>query len=279
MHRAAVLGSPIQHSLSPVLHRAAYVSLGLRDWSYDRCEVDEAGLAGFLAELDDSWAGLSLTMPLKEQALVLADQCDPLALQTGAVNTLVADETGWTGYNTDVHGVVAALGDAGVGPGAGMETAMILGSGATARSALAAVAEIGVTRVVFGVRREARESTMAQARDHGIDATTILLTECAGHLHDIHLVISTLPAGAADGFGNDVLERGPVVPDDSVWLDAVYAGWPTFFAQAASAVGAQVVSGLEMLVHQAVRQVELMTGQTPDLGVVQAAGRAALARG
>ena len=108
---AAVLGSPIAHSLSPVLHRAAYRALGLREWRYAAHEVDEEGFLPFVAGLDETWRGLSLTMPLKEVAFEVAADISPTALATGAVNTLVRRETGeWDAHNTDVHGVVAALG-------------------------------------------------------------------------------------------------------------------------------------------------------------------------
>lgn len=274
--RAAVLGSPIDHSLSPALHRAAYAALGL-DWRYDRFEVDEAGLAHFVADLGPEWAGLSLTMPLKEEALVLAAECDPVALQTGAVNTLVATEHGWHGYNTDVYGVAAALVDAGVGSAFAPTRAMVLGSGATARSALAALAGLGVVEVTFAVRKDPRASTLAQANDHGMTAQVLSLQDAALAAADFPLVISTLPAAAADGFAGELLAGPSASGGDALWMDVVYASWPTLFAQAGAHYGARVLGGLEMLIHQAVRQVELMTGQRPPLDVVQQAGHAALA--
>lgn len=276
IRRAAVLGSPIEHSLSPVLHRAAYEALGLDDWRYERFEVDESALAEFVGSLGTEWAGLSLTMPLKEEALVLAAHCDPIALQTGAVNTLVPTESGWHGYNTDVHGVVAALQDAGVGTAA-TGRALVLGSGATARSVLAALAELGVLDVTLAVRKDARASTLAQANDHEMTTDVVSLTDAGVHAHEYDLVISTLPPGGADGFAG-VASASPVrARTGTVWMDAVYAGWPTAFADSGEHTGARVVSGLEMLIHQAVRQVELMTGRVPPLNAVQQAGHAALA--
>ena len=128
--RAAILGSPVAHSLSPVLHTAAYRALGLSGWHYERHEVDEAGLPGFLAGLGGDWAGLSLTMPLKRVALALADARSDLAVEVGAANTLVRCEAGWRAENTDVHGISAALREAGT-TAAGH--ALILGAGGTAR--------------------------------------------------------------------------------------------------------------------------------------------------
>ena len=272
--RAAVLGSPIEHSLSPQLHRAAYESLGLDDWQYDRFEVDESGLAEFVRSLGPEWRGLSLTMPLKEEALVLADDCDPVALQTGAVNTLVPAEGGWHGYNTDVHGVTAALADAGI---ALPSRALVLGSGATARSVLAALAGMGVPEVTLAVRREARASTLAQANDHGMTVEVLTLPEAGVAAHRFPLVISALPPGGADGFAGVAAANPVPAVEGAAWFDVVYAGWPTVFAEVGRRCGARVVSGLDMLVHQAVRQVELMTGRVPEPGVVQQAGRAALA--
>ena len=166
--RAAVLGKPIAHSLSPVLHQAAYASLGL-DWSYEAIEVDEAGLAGFLAGLDGSWAGLSLTMPLKEEAARLLADVDPTARALRSVNTVLPGESGWRGTNTDVYGMTQALTRAGLaGSPAG---AVVLGAGATARSAIAALAALKVARVTVCARRpEAATEVAALATDMGMAA-------------------------------------------------------------------------------------------------------------
>src|ERR1700727_3070698 len=111
--KAAVLGTPIAHSLSPALHRAAYRELGLDDWSYDLVECDEADLAGYLGSRGPDWAGLSLTMPLKRTVLPLLDHVDQLAAATGGANTVVFRPDGRYGYNTDVQGIVDALTEAG----------------------------------------------------------------------------------------------------------------------------------------------------------------------
>ncbi|MGH3613741.1 MAG: shikimate dehydrogenase, partial [Pseudonocardia sp.] len=126
--RAAVLGSPIAHSLSPVLHHAAYAALGLDGWNYGAHECDESGLGGFVAGLGPEWAGLSLTMPLKRVALEVADQVSALAAATGAANTLVAGPGGWVADNTDVAGIVGALRDAGV-TGGGRDGGGVTGCG------------------------------------------------------------------------------------------------------------------------------------------------------
>jgi len=279
MHRAAVLGKPVEHSLSPVLHHAAYAALGLTDWEYTRHQVDAHGLEEFLEGLGQTWCGLSLTMPLKEQALLMATSASPLALQTGSVNTLVRGDGGWFGENTDVHGIRQSLADGGFAPDVTAGEAVVVGSGATARSALAALASFGVRRVTFVVRAQARESTLAQARDHGFETDVVRMQagRCACARADV--LVSTVPSGAADALAESVVAE-PVEERASgrrpVWLDVVYAGWPTKLAQAGAARGAVVVPGIEMLIHQAAEQVRLMTGLEPPLAAMQAAGRSAV---
>ena len=266
-HRAAVLGSPIAHSLSPVLHRAAYRELGLTDWHYDRFECDETGLAAFLEGLDDTWAGLSLTMPLKKAVLPLLDTVSPLAERVGGANTVVLRDGRRHGDNTDVYGIVAALREAGVGaPG----SAVILGGGATAASAVAALRELGLDKAVIWVREVARAGgVLAAAKRLGVAIEVRTLDRFDP---DAELVISTLPAGAADPLA-------PRLAGVPAVLDVVYAPWPTALARAVAARGGTVVGGLAMLLHQAVRQVELMTGRADvPVEAMRAAGEAELAR-
>jgi Shikimate 5-dehydrogenase len=266
-HRAAVLGSPIAHSLSPVLHRAAYRELGLTDWHYDRFECDETGLAAFLDGLDDTWAGLSLTMPLKRAVLPLLDTVSPLAEQVGGANTVVLRDGRRHGDNTDVYGIVAALREAGAGsPG----SAAIIGGGATAASAVAALRELGLDKAVVAVRDTARAAGVVQtARRLGVALDVRTLD---GFTPDAELVISTLPAGAADPLA-------PRLAHVPALFDVVYAPWPTAAATAVAEAGGVVIGGLAMLLHQAVRQVELMTGRTDvPVAAMRAAGEAELAR-
>lgn len=276
-HRAAVLGKPIRHSLSPTLHRAAYEALGLHDWSYEAHECDAAGLSELVAGLGPTWAGLSLTMPLKEQALLVATSSTDVARRTGAVNTLIRTRDGWRGDNTDVIGVRQALVDAGVVTG-GVRRAVLVGSGATARSALAAIADLGVREVELVVRDQPRPSTLAQARDHGMAVQTVRMDDAAADCANAELLINTTPAGAADGLA-EAMSRlpAPTSLSGGVLLDVVYAGWPTALARVAATYRMTVVPGIEMLIHQAAAQVEQMTGQTAPLAVMQQVGRAAVA--
>ena len=274
--RAAVLGSPIGHSLSPVLHEAAYHALGLAHWCYEAHEVQARALHGFVAALGPEWAGLSLTMPLKEAAFEVADEVSDLAREVGAINTLVrCADGGWRGENTDVYGVSQALRGAGVGPVVG---SMVLGSGATARSVVAALAELGCPKVTFAVRSVARPATVQQARRAGLEVEVVELGQLARRVGDVPLVISTLPANAlsADALADLTLPSGWRRPD-RLLLDVVYAGWPSPLARIFQEAGASVVSGFEMLVHQGAEQVHLMTGLLAPVEQMRAAGLAAMA--
>lgn len=268
--RAAVLGSPIAHSLSPVLHRAAYAELGLDDWSYDRFEVDEAALPGFVGELDDSWAGLSLTMPLKRAIIPLLDEVSDTAASVEAVNTVVFREDGRrVGDNTDIPGMIAALRERGVEK---VESAAILGAGATASSALAALARVCAGPVTAYVRSEARAEEMRGWGERlGVDVRTADW-ESAAEAFAAPLVIATTPAGTTNALA-------AAVPDAvGTLFDVLYDPWPTALAAAWSDRGGKVVGGLDLLVHQAVLQVEQMTGRTPaPLAAMRAAGERALA--
>ncbi|CAM5737742.1 Shikimate dehydrogenase OS=Streptomyces tendae OX=1932 GN=GUR47_32935 PE=4 SV=1 [Streptomyces tendae] len=268
--RAAVLGSPIAHSLSPVLHRAAYAELGLTQWTYDRFDVDEAALPGFFQELGPEWAGLSLTMPLKRAVIPLLDSISETAASVDAVNTVVLTEDGRrTGDNTDIPGIVAALREHGVEKA---ETAAVLGAGATASSALAALARICTGEITVYVRSAARAAEMrgwAQRLD--VDVRLADWADAAQALH-APLVVATTPAGATDALAAAVPERPATL------FDVLYDPWPTALAARWSAYGGAVVSGLDLLLHQAVLQVEQMTGRTPaPLAAMRKAGERALA--
>jgi shikimate 5-dehydrogenase len=286
--KAAVLGSPVSHSLSPVLHRAAYTALGLTGWAYTAIECDEAGLAGLLNSLDDTWAGLSLTMPLKRAVLALLDEVEPLAAEVGGANTVVFSRGRSHGYNTDVGGMVDALAEAGVRTCA---RALIIGGGATACSALAALRDIGVRAAEVAVRDVSRAGELrATARRLGVGVRVFDLAsldasdgaagtgpdDSAGSADSAHygLVICTVPPRAADSVAS-LLYRGPVHPQ--VVFDVAYDPWPTRLAAAAQQAGSIVVGGFELLLHQAGRQVELMTGHRAPLAAMRAAGLAQLA--
>ena len=253
--KLAVLGSPIAHSKSPLLHRAAYSALGL-DWEYEAVDVTSDSLPEFVASRGPEWLGLSLTMPLKQAVLPLLASTDQIVAQTGAANTVLFDaasaETGYNarGFNTDVSGMVRAL------AAAGLESARfvhILGGGATASSALSAAAMLGAERVLLSVRsieRSAWLEPLAHSLGLMIDIRPLRIADRTVDIPD--LVVSTLPGGTtADVLFTDSTRRRAVL------LDVAYEPWPSALAQAWTDVNGTVVSGLSMLAHQALLQVRI----------------------
>ena len=262
--RAAVLGSPIAHSKSPALHRAAYAAAGLT-WRYDAIEVTESDLEHFMSALGPRWVGLSLTMPLKEVVLGLVDELDASAERTQAANTVVLPGSPnysgrLTGYNTDVLGIVEAVRNSGLD---GIDTVEILGSGATARSALAAATELGARRVRILARNSESARALADlAQEWGYSDVEVAGLDSGSYIGNVDLTVSTLPAGAAD----QLVDR--LSPTCGVLLDVVYEPWPTVLAREWPGV---TISGLEMLLCQAVEQVRLMAGVAPDVAAMRAA--------
>jgi shikimate dehydrogenase len=295
MMRAAVLGRPIGHSLSPVLHRAAYADLGL-DWRFEAIEVgDDAGLRALLerCDADGDWAGLALTMPLKKLVLPLLDEVSATAAATGAANTVLLspiDDRGpdvggpaaasprpWrTGENTDVLGIVEAVREARVGT---LAEGVVLGGGATACSAVAAMGRLGAERVRVVVRSVERAADVAATGARlGLQVDLVTWADAAGSGSSSGiggpLVVSTVPAEAAD----DVVRLlGRVDAAGVVLLDVAYDPWPTPVASAWERAGGTTEGGFAMQLHQAVEQVRLMTGCTPNVDVMRSAGLAALA--
>ena len=272
VRRAAVLGSPIAHSLSPALHRAAYRELGLGGWSYDAIECDEQRLPALLDSLGPEWAGLSLTMPLKRAVLPLLDYTEPLAAEAGAANTVVFTGGQRRGFNTDVGGIVTALCDAGV---TAEGNVVVLGNGATACSALAALRQMGAADITVAVRAPARAEPLLTVSERlGVHVRLIALgAELASR--PWQLLVSTIPAAGAE-LAATQLSAGKLVA--AAVLDVGYDPWPTPLAAAAAKAGSAVISGYEMLVHQAAGQVELLTGQQAPVSVMHAAGLAELDR-
>jgi shikimate dehydrogenase len=270
--KAAVLGAPIAHSLSPVLHRAAYQALGLTGWSYRAIECDTARLPAVLDECGPDWAGLSLTMPLKRAVLPLLDAIDPLAREVGAVNTVVFTGGQRHGHNTDVPGMIAALAETGITGLSGPATVLILGGGATACSALAAVRGLGAAQATAAVRDPARaRDLLAAAARLAIGLTLTDFGKPEVTAPDV--LISTVPAGAAD-FYAERITRGTLTPRHL--LDVVYRPWPTPLAAAARQAGLAVAGGFALLLHKAAGQVALMTGKPAPLAAMRAAGESAL---
>jgi shikimate dehydrogenase len=247
--KAAVLGSPIAHSRSPQLHLAAYRALGLDGWTYDRIECTADQLPGLVGGFGPEWVGVSVTMPGKFAALQLADERTARADLVGAANTLLRTSFGWRADNTDVDGVAGALGEA-----AGH--AIVVGSGGTAPAVVVGLVELGVQRITVVARNRVKAAAVvdlvtrmgAEAGWLDIDGAD-LRPAVAG----VSVVVSTIHADAAARYA-DVLSSTPVL------LDVIYDPWPTPLAAAVDANGGRVISGLQMLLHQAYAQVEQFTG-------------------
>ena len=264
--RAAVLGRPVSHSLSPLLHRAAYAALGLDDWTYDALDVGAEDLRDLLAGLGEEWRGFSVTMPCKQAAVDVADVVEPLPRLLRAANTLVRTDAGWRAENTDVTGVGMALQLSGVER---VTHAAILGAGGTAAAAAVALSSLGAQHVDVVVRNPERAADLVRIfRVLGVSTAVTTLDErrprrAPGREHRADRRAAR-PARAAVAGRADV-------------LDVLYAPWPTPLAQRVLDVSGTVVGGLEVLFWQATVQVELFTGQPAPIGAMRAALDAAVA--
>jgi shikimate dehydrogenase len=247
--KAAVLGKPIAHSKSPQLHLAAYRALGLSDWTYERIECGADELPGVVGAFGPEWVGLSVTMPCKFAALRFADERTERADQVGSANTLVSTPTGWRADNTDIDGVTGALGTA-------SGQALVCGSGGTAPAAIVGLAELGVSAITVVARNPQKADRLVElGRRIGVATRFCHLDSdgLAGQVAAAEVLVSTIPADVASRFA-DTFATIPVL------LDAVYDPWPTPLAAAVAGAGGRVISGLQMLLHQAFAQVEQFTG-------------------
>lgn len=250
MIRAAVLGSPISHSLSPVLHSAAYKCLGI-EGDYTAVEVKADGLEKFLTSCDNSWTGFSLTMPLKEKVLSLADEVDDLATQIQSANTLVRIKNGWRASTTDVLGFLDALHAHDV---LTFETVLIIGSGATARAA-ASACDGENRRIQILHRNPLRQPAMRMAAPH----SSIEFLPWETPLPNVDLMINTTPSGVADHLTSQVTSR-----PNGVFFEALYNPWPTKLLAHWRSLEGKAIDGLDLLVYQAIEQVALMTQKVVD---------------
>jgi len=251
----------VAHSLSPALHRAGYAAAGLTDWSYERVECDAAALPGLVAGSDPEWAGFSVTMPGKFSAAAMADERSARVSALGVANTLVRRDGGWLAENTDVDGLIGALRAAGC---PSPKSVLILGGGGTAAAVLAALAELGSSEVVIAGRRPASTAGAVELAGQLVLPIRAIGWEIGviGEAADAaDLVVSTVPEGAADSLAG----RLAGVP---TLFDVLYHPWPTALA-AAGVPGRVTVTGLDMLLHQAFRQFELITGVPGPVGAMR----------
>ena len=271
----AVLGQPIEHSKSPTIHLAAYRVLG-EDWAYGRAEVNKGFLRTFIGGLEDPWDGFSVPMPLKEEATRFADDLDEFAKQTGATNTLVRDEKGtWHGYNTDVFGIYQAVRER---TSTSINTSLVIGSGATATSAIAAIAKLapGSKVKVHARNPKTRKELLNFAKSLGLKTSRIW--GLVNTIASADLVVSTVPAHAMDAQAEELENLGLWKPN-GLLLDVAYSPWPSKIASLWINRGGQVASGFEMLIWQAVAQIRIFRSGNPsqelpnEIAVVEAMRR------
>ena len=260
--RLAVLGSPISHSKSPLIHDAAYRVLGL-NWSYERIEVRKGGLRPFMEGLTPEWLGLSLTMPLKEEAAKFAERLDRAAEATKAVNTLVRTESGWAGFNTDVFGIVQAIHHANLGE---LKTILVIGSGATATSAVAAIKQLAPSaKVLVHARNKATRADLIQFAK-GLGLATKPVRNLKRAARKASLTIATLPGGALNQVAESLAKGRGLLPNGAIF-DVAYQPWPSSFAGVWVSAGKPIISGLEMLLWQAVAQIRIFTSGDPAIAL------------
>ncbi len=261
---AGVAGSPVTHSLSPLIHNAWIAEAGI-DAAYLPFSVPAGGFVAFANGLRGGIVrGLNVTIPFKEEALALADEADDLALRAGAANLLVYDANGAIrAFNTDGPGLLEALKAQAPGfdPGAG--PAVILGGGGAARGAAAALLAAGAPAIRLINRTRDRVMDIAEAlgaptSGHGYEGHRVALT-------DANVIINATSLGLGGGEGPDI--ELDAAPASAVVMDMVYKPLDTLFLRRARAAGYPCVDGLEMLVRQAVPSFEAFFGQAPPANV------------
>jgi len=252
MIKAAVLGSPIKHSLSPLLHNFAYRELGVLG-EYSKIEVGAGELSTFLASLDQSWNGFSLTMPLKEEIVNCVENVSALSKKIRSANTLFRREREWQATTTDVAGFTHAL----LSHSAEISgKVVIIGAGATARAAAASCDGIASHITIM-----ARSSRGADEIFECVDSSEMEFVAWGNQesIHDAQIIISTTPEGATDS----LIEIFPERPQ-SIFFDVLYKPWPTQALAKWRENSGYVIDGLDLLIHQAISQVEIFTGTQID---------------
>lgn len=254
----AVLGSPIDHSKSPSIHAAAYRVLR-EDWTYGRHEVEKGGLKRFIESSADA-QGFSITMPLKEEAFYFASESDDLSKLTKSSNTLVRITSGWRAYNTDVFGITQAISQKYT---SALNNSLVIGSGATAKSALLAISIMapGSKVGIYARNSKARSQLISFGKHLGLYAKPVRFL--LSSLQKVQLVVSTVPSGAMDEIAENLGRRSSFKPS-GLLLDVAYSPWPSKLADVWLKSGQPISSGLEMLIWQAIAQIRIFQNGNID---------------
>ena len=252
MIRAAVLGSPISHSLSPLLHSTAYQLLGV-EGSYEAIEVGSGHLAKFLEDKDSGWTGFSLTMPLKEEVLAIAHVVDPIAQLISSANTLFRRDGSWCASSTDITGFGFALDSRGFTTG---KSATILGAGATARAVVGAL-DGRVEEISILSRNTGREEAIRRCATKS--SISFLPWEYTTPIAQSDLVVNTTPLYGADLFADYLPLR-----ISTLFFEVLYRPWPTVLLSRWRENGGETMDGIDLLVHQAIEQIALFSCKSVD---------------
>jgi len=248
MINAAVLGSPISHSLSPQLHMSAYKHLDISG-NYGSFDVPAGSLRDFLKDKASGWTGFSLTMPLKEEVLSVAEVIDPLVKRIQSGNTLVRQGDSWILHSTDVRGFQSAWNHENPSK---PKSVLIVGSGATARAAAAAFDDESTAISVLHRNTEREESMRASVN---LSSMRFLPWQFSNDFYESDLVINTTPKAALDSFAEEISHK-----PKGTFFDVIYNPWPTQFANAWANSGSTVISGLDLLIAQGIEQIKLFSG-------------------
>lgn len=262
----AVLGSPVSHSLSPLLHRSIFSQLNI-PVSYQAIEVSSGGLQLFLEENQNDFDYFSLTMPLKEEALSLDVDIDPLVHRIQSANTLIKRTQKWSLHSTDGIGFLKALDSSGY---AKFNSVLVLGAGGTARAVVGALDDVAEKISVLG-----RTSTRSAVLESAVIRAefSYLRWSDTPDFTPYDLIVNTTPAGAADVLANSV--AGSLMQSSqsenlnrALLFDVIYKPWPTVLASRWIDSGGTVINGSEMLLYQGIAQAELVLGQKLDYEVL-----------
>ena len=261
MISGAVLGYPVSHSLSPLLHRSIFTHLEI-PISYQAIEVSSGGLQKFL-EREKNFDYFSLTMPLKEEALSLALEIDPLVHKIQSANTLIKREEKWSLYSTDGIGFLKALESSGYRK---FSSVLVLGAGGTARAVVGALDDVAEKISVLG--RTSSRSAVLEAAVTKAEFSYLRWSDTPD-FSGYDLIVNTTPAGAADVLANSInnsltQSSSTQVTDRALLFDVIYKPWPTVLASRWLDSGGTVINGSEMLLYQGIAQAELVLGRNLD---------------
>ena len=271
--RVGLIGWPVEHSVSPAIHNAAFEALGL-PWRYALIPTAPDRLEQELANLrSGGFRGANVTVPHKQSVIPYLDEISEAARAIGAVNTIVAEDGRLKGYNTDADGFWRALREVGYEPAG--KSALVLGAGGAARAVVYALAR-GGCRVAIWNRRAERASSLALDMRRANVTLSVVARLSDLELAAVDLLVNTTPVGMWPHADASPWPEALPMPEHWLVFDLVYNPVETRLLAQAKAAGARAIGGLAMLVHQGALAFELWTGQSPPTDVMLAAAAESL---